>query len=40
MVDAAVRELLEETSFILTVDDLSLLSGDAVRVPLPAGEYY
>jgi 8-oxo-dGTP pyrophosphatase MutT (NUDIX family) len=39
-VDAAVRELIEETGFILTVDNLTLLSGKLVRMPLPAREYH
>jgi hypothetical protein len=34
--DAAVRELFENTGLTLTVDDLTLLSGNHVRVPLPA----
>jgi 8-oxo-dGTP pyrophosphatase MutT (NUDIX family) len=37
-VDTVVRELFEETGLILTVDDLTLLSGDAVRVSLPNGK--
>jgi 8-oxo-dGTP pyrophosphatase MutT (NUDIX family) len=36
-VDAAVRELHEETGLILTPDDLTLLSDAPVRVVLPAG---
>jgi 8-oxo-dGTP pyrophosphatase MutT (NUDIX family) len=31
-VDAAVRELFEETSLILTPDDLNMLSSNPVRV--------
>jgi 8-oxo-dGTP pyrophosphatase MutT (NUDIX family) len=38
-VDAAVRELLEETDLSLTVDDLTLLSGIPIRVPLLARQY-
>jgi ADP-ribose pyrophosphatase YjhB (NUDIX family) len=37
-VDAAVRELHEETSLILTPDDLTLLSDAPVRVALPVGQ--
>jgi 8-oxo-dGTP pyrophosphatase MutT (NUDIX family) len=37
-VDAAVRELHEETGLILTPDDLTLLSDALVRVALPAGQ--
>jgi 8-oxo-dGTP pyrophosphatase MutT (NUDIX family) len=33
---AAVRESFEETSLILIVNDLTMLSGKHVRVPLPA----
>jgi 8-oxo-dGTP pyrophosphatase MutT (NUDIX family) len=36
-VDAAVRELHEETGLILTPDDLTLLSDALVRVALPEG---
>jgi 8-oxo-dGTP pyrophosphatase MutT (NUDIX family) len=36
-VDAAVRELHEETGLILTPDDLTLLSDAPVRVALPEG---
>jgi ADP-ribose pyrophosphatase YjhB (NUDIX family) len=32
-VDAAVRELFKETDLTLTVDDLTMLSGDVVCVP-------
>jgi ADP-ribose pyrophosphatase YjhB (NUDIX family) len=37
-VDAAVRELFEETGLILTPDDLTLLSGTSLRVALPVGQ--
>jgi ADP-ribose pyrophosphatase YjhB (NUDIX family) len=37
-VDVAVRELHEETSHILTPDDLPLLSDALVRVALPVGQ--
>jgi ADP-ribose pyrophosphatase YjhB (NUDIX family) len=37
-VDAAVRELHEETGLILTPDDLTLLSDAHVRVALPVGQ--
>jgi 8-oxo-dGTP pyrophosphatase MutT (NUDIX family) len=37
-VDAAVRELHEETGLILTPDDLTLLSDAHVRVALPIGQ--
>jgi ADP-ribose pyrophosphatase YjhB (NUDIX family) len=37
-VDAAVRELREETGLILTSDDLTLLSDAHVRVALPVGQ--
>jgi ADP-ribose pyrophosphatase YjhB (NUDIX family) len=37
-VDAAARELHEETGLILTPDDLTLLSDAHVRVALPAGQ--
>jgi 8-oxo-dGTP pyrophosphatase MutT (NUDIX family) len=36
-VDAAVRELHEETGLVLTPDDLTLLSDAHVRVTLPQG---
>jgi 8-oxo-dGTP pyrophosphatase MutT (NUDIX family) len=36
-VDAAVRELHEETGLILTPEDLTLLSGEPVIVTLPQG---
>jgi 8-oxo-dGTP pyrophosphatase MutT (NUDIX family) len=36
-VDAAVRELHEETGLVLTPDDLTLLSDALVRVTLPEG---
>jgi 8-oxo-dGTP pyrophosphatase MutT (NUDIX family) len=38
-VDAAVRELFEETDLILTGDDLTLLGGNHVRVSFHAGQY-
>jgi 8-oxo-dGTP pyrophosphatase MutT (NUDIX family) len=38
-VDAAVRELFEKTGLTVTIDDLTLLSGNLVRVPLPAGRH-
>jgi ADP-ribose pyrophosphatase YjhB (NUDIX family) len=38
-VDAAVRELRDETGLILTADDLMLLSDAHVRVALPAGQH-
>jgi hypothetical protein len=38
-VDAAVRELFEETGLTVTADDLTLLRGDLGRVPLPVGQY-
>jgi 8-oxo-dGTP pyrophosphatase MutT (NUDIX family) len=37
-VDAAVRELHEETGLILTPDDLTMLSDAHVRVALPVGQ--
>jgi 8-oxo-dGTP pyrophosphatase MutT (NUDIX family) len=37
-VDAAVRELREETGLTLTPDDLTLLSDASVRVALPDGQ--
>jgi 8-oxo-dGTP pyrophosphatase MutT (NUDIX family) len=37
-VDAAVRELREETGLILTPDDLTLLNDPPVRVALPVGQ--
>jgi ADP-ribose pyrophosphatase YjhB (NUDIX family) len=37
-VDAAVRELYEETVLILTPDDLTLSSDAHVRVALPVGQ--
>jgi 8-oxo-dGTP pyrophosphatase MutT (NUDIX family) len=37
-VDAAVRELHEETGLTLTPDDLTLLSAARVRVALPVGQ--
>ena len=36
-VDAAIRELHEETGLVLTPDDLTLLSGEPVNVTLPQG---
>ena len=36
-VDAAIRELHEETGLVLTPDDLTLLSDALVRVALPEG---
>jgi ADP-ribose pyrophosphatase YjhB (NUDIX family) len=38
LVDAAVRELHEETGLILTSDDLTLLSDAPIRVALPQGQ--
>jgi 8-oxo-dGTP pyrophosphatase MutT (NUDIX family) len=38
-VDAAVRELHEETGLILTLDDLTLLSDAPVRVALLVGQH-
>jgi 8-oxo-dGTP pyrophosphatase MutT (NUDIX family) len=38
-VDAAVRELHEETGLTLTPDDLTLLSDAPVRVALPQGRH-
>jgi ADP-ribose pyrophosphatase YjhB (NUDIX family) len=38
-VDAADRELFEENSLTLTVDDLTMLSGNPLRVPLPASQH-
>jgi 8-oxo-dGTP pyrophosphatase MutT (NUDIX family) len=37
-VDAAVRDLFEETGLTLTVDDFTLMSGNHLRVPLLAGK--
>jgi 8-oxo-dGTP pyrophosphatase MutT (NUDIX family) len=37
-VDAAVRELFEESGLIMTVD-LTMIGGNLVRVPLPGGQY-
>jgi 8-oxo-dGTP pyrophosphatase MutT (NUDIX family) len=37
--DAAVRELLEETGHTLTIGDFTLLSGKPVRAPLPTGNF-
>jgi 8-oxo-dGTP pyrophosphatase MutT (NUDIX family) len=36
-VDAAIRDLFEETGLTLTVDDLTMLSNNLVRVPLLEG---
>jgi hypothetical protein len=38
-VDVAIRELFEENDFTLTVDDLTLLSSNLVRVPLLVGKH-
>jgi 8-oxo-dGTP pyrophosphatase MutT (NUDIX family) len=38
-VDAAVRELHEETGLALTPDDLTLLSDAPLRVALPDGQH-
>jgi 8-oxo-dGTP pyrophosphatase MutT (NUDIX family) len=38
-VDAAVRELFEENGLTLTSDDLTMLSGNPVRVPLQDGRH-
>jgi 8-oxo-dGTP pyrophosphatase MutT (NUDIX family) len=38
-VDVAVCELVEEIGLTLTADDLTLLSGNPVRVPLPDGPH-
>jgi 8-oxo-dGTP pyrophosphatase MutT (NUDIX family) len=37
--DAAVSELFEETGQTVTVNDLTLLIGNLVRVPLPIRQY-
>jgi 8-oxo-dGTP pyrophosphatase MutT (NUDIX family) len=39
LVNAAARELFEETRLTLTVDDLTMLSSNPVQVPLPDGKY-
>jgi 8-oxo-dGTP pyrophosphatase MutT (NUDIX family) len=39
LVDADVRELIEETSLTLTPDDLSMLSNNPVRVSLLEGRH-
>jgi ADP-ribose pyrophosphatase YjhB (NUDIX family) len=39
LVDAAVRELFEKSGQTLTADDLTLLGGNPVRVPLHVGEH-
>jgi ADP-ribose pyrophosphatase YjhB (NUDIX family) len=39
LVDAAVRELHQETGLILTLDDLTKLSDAPVRVALPVGQH-
>jgi 8-oxo-dGTP pyrophosphatase MutT (NUDIX family) len=38
LVHAAIRELLEEIGLTLTVDDLTMLSSNRVRVPLLSGK--
>jgi 8-oxo-dGTP pyrophosphatase MutT (NUDIX family) len=38
-VDAAVRELHEETGLVLTFDDLTILSYNPVRVSLPEAKH-
>jgi ADP-ribose pyrophosphatase YjhB (NUDIX family) len=38
-VDTTVRKLFEEASLSLTVVDLTLLSTNLVRVPLPTGKH-
>jgi hypothetical protein len=38
-IDAAVSDLFEETGLNFTVDDLTVLSGNLVRVPLHVGQY-
>jgi ADP-ribose pyrophosphatase YjhB (NUDIX family) len=38
-VDAAIRELFEESGLSLTVEDLTRLSGDHARVSLPSRQY-
>jgi ADP-ribose pyrophosphatase YjhB (NUDIX family) len=37
--DAAARELFEETGLTMTFDDLILLSGASIRLPLPDGKH-
>jgi 8-oxo-dGTP pyrophosphatase MutT (NUDIX family) len=39
-IDASVRELFEEVGLILTVDDLTMLSNNNVRVPLRASKHH
>jgi hypothetical protein len=39
LVDVAVRVLLEENGLILTLDDLSMLSINLVRVSLPKSNH-
>jgi ADP-ribose pyrophosphatase YjhB (NUDIX family) len=39
-VDAAVRELFLKAGLALTVDDLTLLSDNPVRLPLPASHHH
>jgi ADP-ribose pyrophosphatase YjhB (NUDIX family) len=39
-VDAALRKLFEENSLTFTTDDLTLLIGNHVRVPLHVGQYH
>jgi 8-oxo-dGTP pyrophosphatase MutT (NUDIX family) len=38
-VDAAVREMFEETCLTLTVHDVMMLSGNRVLIPLPARQH-
>jgi ADP-ribose pyrophosphatase YjhB (NUDIX family) len=38
-IDAAVRELFEQTDLTLILDDLAILSGAVVRVPLSDGKH-
>jgi 8-oxo-dGTP pyrophosphatase MutT (NUDIX family) len=40
LVDAAIRELLEEIGFTLTPNDLALLSNNPVRGSLPNGKHH
>jgi 8-oxo-dGTP pyrophosphatase MutT (NUDIX family) len=40
LVDDVFRELFEETGLTLTADDLTLLTGNPVRVPLPVGQHH
>jgi 8-oxo-dGTP pyrophosphatase MutT (NUDIX family) len=39
LVDAAVRALFEATGLTLTVDNLTLFSGNHVHVPMPTAQY-